>query len=102
MRVKIGEIISQNIRRARGFKYLLIFGQPFGVGTEGTVPFNLLPSSHIFSRLVLSPKDGGIVPLKALFDKYKNFNDGRLKKLEGIVPFRALLDMRTSIKEDET
>jgi hypothetical protein len=57
-------------------KNVPICGKPFGMGTAGIVPFNLLPFSQMTSRLVLSPKDGEIVPEKVLLDRYSFVSKG--------------------------
>ena len=71
--------ISARLNKTETRKYSHIFDQPFSV-IGGTVPVKSLLSSHIRSRVVLLPNDGGIVPEKVLFDRYKLVNDGRLKR----------------------
>jgi hypothetical protein len=78
---KLGVTASQMLN-------LPIFGQPPGVGTEGMLPVKRLLFNQTDSKDVLSPMFDGMVPEKALFMRYNLINPVRLKKLEGIVPFR--------------
>jgi hypothetical protein len=59
---------------------------------DGTVPEMPLLFRKRSTRLAALPKLPGIVPVKALFEKYKNWIVGISKILAGISPVKKLFE----------